>query len=409
MHPNPSNLILPLPGRAIPFGRSMTYRFAMSAFWAALAFADVSLPSPLTWSVIRGLLLRNLRFWAHQPGAYNPDGTFTIGYSYPNFNLTENYNSAGSTYWAFKAFLCLAVPQSHPFWSEEEGEEYPVVLRNRVKVLNKPLHIASNLGGHTLILSSGQQCSYPVKQSAAKYGKFAYSSAFGYSVPTGNLTLEEESADNMIAVSNDGGETWKCRIKTREARFETVEGTTWLRSMWYPWPGVEIETWLLPPHPESPNWHVRVHRIKNTTFHTISSAEGGFAIHGQGLDGRALEVLVVEELGGSNKFGNLEKDGEALSVSPAGASGVIDLNPEAAVAQRDGKAIRTDANSNLIVPRAVLPTLRYDQSAEEVWYATGVFAVPVRDGESGSRDEWEEGWKSRRPTVPEAILKLMRG
>ncbi|KAJ3492878.1 hypothetical protein NMY22_g20287 [Coprinellus aureogranulatus] len=35
-------------GRAIPFGRSMIYRFAMSSFWGALAFADVDLPAPLT-------------------------------------------------------------------------------------------------------------------------------------------------------------------------------------------------------------------------------------------------------------------------------------------------------------------------------------------------------------------------
>lgn len=76
-------------GRGLPFGRSLTYRFAMSSFWSALAFADVELPAPLTWGVVKGLQLRNIRYWARQPGAYNSDGTLTIGYCYPNLNITE--------------------------------------------------------------------------------------------------------------------------------------------------------------------------------------------------------------------------------------------------------------------------------------------------------------------------------
>ena len=56
-----------------------------------------------------------------------------------------------------------------------------------------------------------------VKQGAAKYGKLAYSTAFGYSVPVGNGTLEELGGDNTLALSDDNGETWKCRRDTREA------------------------------------------------------------------------------------------------------------------------------------------------------------------------------------------------
>lgn len=76
-------------GRAIPFGRSLTYRFAMSSFWGGVAFADLELPAPLTWGVVKGLLLRNIRYWAKQAGAYNSDGTLTIGYCYPNQAMTE--------------------------------------------------------------------------------------------------------------------------------------------------------------------------------------------------------------------------------------------------------------------------------------------------------------------------------
>jgi hypothetical protein len=44
-------------GRAITFGRSLTYRFAMVAFWGAVAFANVELPDPLTWGVVKGIWL----------------------------------------------------------------------------------------------------------------------------------------------------------------------------------------------------------------------------------------------------------------------------------------------------------------------------------------------------------------
>lgn len=61
----------------------------MSSFWGAVAFADLELPAPLTWGVVKGLQLRNVRWWTKQPGAFNPDGTVSIGYVYPNQSMTE--------------------------------------------------------------------------------------------------------------------------------------------------------------------------------------------------------------------------------------------------------------------------------------------------------------------------------
>ncbi|CDO76195.1 hypothetical protein BN946_scf185037.g18 [Trametes cinnabarina] len=380
-------------GRAIPFGRSLTYRAAMSSFWGALAFADVELPAPLTWGAVKGLQLRNLRFWARQAGAYNVDGTFTIGYCYPNHNMTENYNSPGSPYWFCKSFITLALPESHPFWASPE-EPYPAALLTTVKPLYKPLHIATNLGGHTYILSSGQQCSYPVKQSAAKYGKFAYSSAFGYSVPSGNLTLEELAADSALALSEDDGETWKVRRDTREAR---IEDGKWLHSMWYPWKDVSVETWLVPPTAEVPLWHLRIHRIKSGR--KLLSAEGGWAIYGQGPDDRALEPSTGEA------FGTLENGSEARAASKAGVSGIAELRQNSS---RRGRAMRTDANTNLMVPRAVLPTLmdEHQPGQGDIWLVSAVFGLPSRNGENGAAPGWEAEWK-KRPVIPQEIAVLM--
>ena len=105
-------------GAVIPFGRSMTYRFATGAFWGALAVADVE---ALPWGEIKGHYLRHLRWWSRQPIAF-PDGVLSIGYAYPQRMMSEHYNSAGSPYWAFKAFAPLALPADHPFWQAEERD-----------------------------------------------------------------------------------------------------------------------------------------------------------------------------------------------------------------------------------------------------------------------------------------------
>ena len=87
----------------------------MVSFWGALAYAGVELPAPLTWGMVKGMVLRHLRWWQKQPDMWSSSGTLTIGYTYPNmyvsnwpippsgyrmslieFQLAENYNSPGS-------------------------------------------------------------------------------------------------------------------------------------------------------------------------------------------------------------------------------------------------------------------------------------------------------------------------
>jgi hypothetical protein len=67
-------------GSALPFGRSLAYRFAQGAYWGALAYAGVE---ALPWPVIKGLYMRHLRWWMQQP-IFTETGLLTIGYTYPN-------------------------------------------------------------------------------------------------------------------------------------------------------------------------------------------------------------------------------------------------------------------------------------------------------------------------------------
>lgn len=366
-------------GSAIPFGRSMTYRFAMVGFWGALGFADVELPAPLTWGVVRGILLRHFRWWSTQKDIFNNDGTLSLGYSYANMYLTENYNSPGSPYWCCLSFIPLALPETHPFWAAEE-EPYPSVPE--VVALNYPKHIAIRRGGHSFILSSGQACHYPLKATQAKYGKFAYSSAFGYSVPTGGYQLEQHAPDSMLALSEDG-ETWQTRRLALDARFEEQDGQPILVSGWKPWPDVDVETILIPPTAENGNWHLRAHHVR--TGRDLQTSEGAFAIYGCRSDnGRILGSMVDGE-------GTVHDDRGALVVSSAGAVGITELH--SAVDGRVGSIVSADPNSNIIHGRTLLPSLSVNLKAgQDCWFVSAVFATP----DQGNWKSWE-----RKPIIPD--------
>lgn len=73
-------------GASIPFGRSLTYRFACGAYFSALAVAQISqMPAPLSSAgAVKGFLLRHLRWWArHSDDVFYTDGTMNIGWLYP--------------------------------------------------------------------------------------------------------------------------------------------------------------------------------------------------------------------------------------------------------------------------------------------------------------------------------------
>ena len=97
-------------GAALPYGRSLTYRFAQNCFWAACVWAGLE-PFPL--GVMKGLIVRNFNWWLDQK-MFDRDGILTIGYCYPQMYMAERYNAPGSPYWGMKSFILLALPDSHP-------------------------------------------------------------------------------------------------------------------------------------------------------------------------------------------------------------------------------------------------------------------------------------------------------
>ncbi len=352
-------------GAALPFGRSLTYRFAQGGFWGALAYADVE---ALPWGVIKGLALRHLRWWRDQT-IFNSDRTLSIGYAYPNLNMAEQYNAPGSPYWSMKFFLPLALPKSHPFW---QSEELPLPTLPMVHEQHHPYMIfcRDEASQHVWALTSGQSEPW-IRHAGEKYAKFAYSTTFAFSVPIGRRGLNQAAADSMLALSDDG-EYYRVRERTTQADF--ARGG--LHSNWEPIPGVAVETWLIP----QPPWHLRIHRIR--TDKPLWSAEGGFALDRTGDDPLARAGMVQEDAG------------VVWARYPAGGSGVLDL-----LGERNGRVLRVDPNSNLMAPRTVLPTLVAQHAPGEHWLVCAVLAEP-------DADSWQAAW-AQPPQLPTWAAELV--
>ncbi|KAJ4983812.1 hypothetical protein SVAN01_10675 [Stagonosporopsis vannaccii] len=392
-------------GAAIPFGRSLTYRFAFAGFWSAAAFAEVDLPAPLDdWGVVKGLLLRHLRWWSNKPDIFNIDGCLNIGFAYQNYYMCEDYNSPQSVYWALKSFLALGLPEDHPFWT---AKEKPLPESSALAIpVDPPMQIVCNTRNHHYLLSSGQFCPWPLKATEAKYGKAAYSSHFGFSVPTGPL-LQQMAPDSTIAISKDGGDTWRVpwKVQTNERLVDVtlkneksfLEKIPSLQSLWKPWrdADVNVRTILLAPCSRWPDWYVRLTSIENlgAAPAIFDVSEGGFAIQGRGAkNGEALPALVQNaDVKANNELsfaeGTLETSDSALICSDAGASGIKAITLAGVGGKKhvskdvnsSGNVLKPDANTNLMWQRTLIPTIRTETRAigqgDSVHFASAVFAA----------------------------------
>ncbi|KAJ9105835.1 hypothetical protein QFC19_003405 [Naganishia cerealis] len=302
---------------------------------------------------------------------------------------------------------------THPFWQADELP-WPTDLFPAITSLPDPLHImvrlpprSPALATHTYLLSSGQACHYALKASESKYGRYAYSSAFGFSCPTGAFGLEQMAADSMLALCDDPeedgfgqGERWRVRRLAEDAQlvhYGNNSDQVYLHSIWRPWKNsVSVETWLLPPTAAAPDWYIRIHKI--VTDRELRSSEGGWPCYGQSPDGRAL----VQVFSGEKGQGGLEELGVVRAITSAGIVGLKDLS-----GHRQGKLIQSDANSNLIFSRSVLPSLlgRHQPGSQE-FLVTAVFGQPAKVGESSVDDAWKDEWE-KRPVLPQALKDIL--
>lgn len=311
-------------GSAIPYGRSLSYRFAQSAFWSALAYAEVDV---FSLGVIKGLVLRNLRWWFKQP-IFDSEGRLTIGYAYPNLVMAENYNSPGSPYWALKTFLPLCLDDNHPFWTAEE-EELPEL--KECSVQQKPhLVLCKNKNNSNLLaFNTGHLSTNEHTHTSAKYEKFVYSTAFGFSVPRAEWGIGQGAFDSMLALSEEDN---IYRVKRYCEEYKIEENIIYSR--WKPWHDVEVRTWIVCGNP----WHVRIHSID--TARTLDTAEGSFAL---GLEHKDFTKV---------DYDTVTNEKEALIKSQCGMTAIVNLQGE-----RKAQVVFPNSNTNIMHSRTAIPTL----------------------------------------------------
>lgn len=330
-------------GASVPFGRSLTYRFAMVAFWSGVAFAGLDVFSP---GVVKGLILRHLRWWLEQP-IFDRDGILTLGFAYPNLAMCEDYNSPGSPYWALKVFLIMALPADSDFWQAQELPLPELAPVHAIVPAQQILQHHEN-SQHVVMLTSGQLELNNYVNTEAKYTKFAYSTRFGFTIERGRYGIKHAACDSMLLLS-DNDNYWRGRRECDSV--EMQDGAIYSR--WLPWHDVQIDTWLIP----CGDWHVRVHHV--TSARRLQTVEGGFAV-----------IKADAEIGGQWS--------RVRTVN--GMSVIADIAPQAPF--RRGDSVVTPPNSSVMFAEcAVIPTLTGEIDAGEHWLCCAVNA----SGDSDAR------------------------
>ncbi len=326
-------------GQVIPYGRSLTYRFALVSFYSACAFAGFEV---LKWGELKGIILRNLRWWISKP-IFDRDGFLTIGYAYPNPMMSERYNGQGSPYWSLKTFIILALGKDHPFW---QSEELPLPHLEKEFSLSVPHMIIQRTADDAVILNGGQYPVSEISHAAEKYSKFAYSSQFGFSVSISSWGFDKTGCDSMLFVSRNDG-YWFPRRKCTASNHNG-----YVKSIWKPFNEVDITTYLFP----AGNFHVRLHKIE--TDINITTKEGGFAIPRY----KGFELERVPCISNSGNCVLVELPWAASYISDINGTGISDI-------------IIPSSNLNLMSPCTVVPYITRTHMANTTsWIITLVGA-----------------------------------
>ncbi|CAI3465476.1 MAG: DUF2264 domain-containing protein [Enterococcus cecorum] len=252
-------------GRALPFGRSLTYRFAQVAFFAALVYANIE---AIPWEDMKRLVDSHFTYWFNQ-AIFTENQQLTIGYGYANLVMAESYNGPGSPYWALKSFLLLAAPIDHPFWQatvKPIADNLGVDVRETIEPARMMLQSADK--GEQVFGYPVGQWSLSQSHGISKYAKLVYSTQFGFSVSKSSVGYSEGGYDSTLAVSLDNR---YFITKEEVSSYQLLKDRT--IQIWHPFSGVSIQTTVIP----LGEYHIRIHEVQNTM--PLYVYDGGFSVN----------------------------------------------------------------------------------------------------------------------------------
>lgn len=191
----------------IPWGRSLTYRFAASA---AIGWNTINGNGDMDPGLARRLMSGDLKYFLEN-GAISENGLIEVGYRGKNTDLAEHYNSTLDSYFATQSFCVLLLPEDHPFWTAVE-KPAPADLQGGRKVIRGGSFVLNvRPDGDARIYFAGQTYDRTHWQASAKYMQEAYSADLGFCVAGGNSA---PTGQGMTGWSPDGKD-WMYRWRSR--------------------------------------------------------------------------------------------------------------------------------------------------------------------------------------------------
>lgn len=306
-------------GDAVPYGRSLTYRFAQGAFWSACLLAGVM---PFDISIIKGIISRHLEFWSNAP-ILDSGGVLTIGYRYPDLQMAEHYNAPGSPYWGLKIFAFLALADNDEFWNASAAD-MPKLSDKRLMreadmiVCREQGEVFAYIAGTLDSVSCGHG------RTIEKYLKFVYSTAFGFNVRYSADSLFEAAPDNMLAFDVGGV------ICLRRYNYSFELNENGIAINWSPLKGIRVRTEITPDGAS----HLRRHIIESD--YDCIAYDCGYAINS--ADGENCRIY-------SDK-------GIACAQN---VSACCELRSETG----EGASFFAAPNTNLLHPKTAIPAMKY--------------------------------------------------
>ncbi len=312
-------------GAAMPYGRSMTYRFAQVSFWSACLMAGVY---PFEIGVIKGIIVRHLKDWFENGKIFDAGGVLTVGYKYGNLIMSEHYNAPGSPYWGMKAFAVLMLGDDHPFWS---APALPLPKLDGIKVMKFADMIVQRRGGEVFAFPLGRtnmSHTTGLGHTTEKYMKFSYSTLFGFNVAFSSVAMDEAAPDSMLAFEVDGV------VLTRRDNFAfNIDGQT-TNAKWSPFRGITVETTVVP----TAEGHERIHEIESDI--ECVAYDCGYAVPNGDNDG----FCFAQQKG----VCTAENNRVYCSVSIEELNGCDGL---------DGKLVNASPNTNLLYSKTAIPAV----------------------------------------------------
>jgi hypothetical protein len=183
-------------GMNVQFGRSLPYRWGWLSGLIAAHYIDLPAVDP---GLSRMMLARNIEAWLAR-GSIDAEGALREKLTANgSAGGTSTYINCGHPYWGMQALLCLALPDSHPFWSSRVTQ---------LPVEEGDFQIPRQGPGFVFqgFRQSGEVRLYSLRnchpESSALYDKFVYSSAF----PCNSGTAKHKTAwDNQFALRMPDG------------------------------------------------------------------------------------------------------------------------------------------------------------------------------------------------------------